>query len=491
MRASRIFGALLFCAALALPQPAPTASFEAADVRVRPPGAAAGGAFLPNGRLEYRATTLLHLISAAYSTPPERIDGGPSWLDTDRFDVTGKASSAVGPPVLRVMLQSLLAERFGLAVEHREKPLPAYVLTVARRGLLKESGASGAPECTAGSEENVRTLTCRHMTIASLAERLPRIAPGYFNLPVADRTGLTGEYDFKLRYLPRGQLPPGADGAALSLFNAIEKQTGIKVEQQNAPMPVIAVVRVNRTPAANPPGTAEKLGPTPTEFDVVDIRPSRPGEKEDANFQNGRIDAHAIALRDLITFAYNVEDDWVRGEKRIETERFNVVAKTAPTESEDTLRVMVQSLLADRFRLKVHREEQPVTVYALTVAKPRLKDADPSTRATCKSGAADGRRTLTCQNTTMAQLAEKLRDISTGYLDHPVVDLTGLAGAYDFTLAFTPRNQMLRRSGEDNAPVGFTLFEAIERQLGLKLTAQKHPMSVVVIDHIERKPAEN
>src|SRR4029077_5273271 len=123
--------------------------------------------------------------------------------------------------------------------------------------------------------------------------------------------------------------------------------------------------------------------------EVVDIHRSRPDQQEEFDMKNGRIVAKGIALKDLITFAYNGEDDWVRGEKWLETERFDIAAKTAPTESEDTLRVMLQAMLADRFKLKVHKEPQPVTVYALPVVKSKLKDAAPATRSTCRQSAAD------------------------------------------------------------------------------------------------------
>jgi uncharacterized protein (TIGR03435 family) len=172
---------------------------------------------------------------------------------------------------------------------------------------------------------------------------------------------------------------------------------------------------------------------------------------------------------------------------------------------------MLQSLLVERFYLKVHKEPRPVTVYALTVGKSKLKEAHPSERSTCRGGAADGACTYTCQNTTMAQFAEKIRSVSQGYLDHPVVDLTGLKGAYDFTVIWTPRARMLANAGRlaaaenvaatapagsaaptaSERPAGVTLFEAVERQLGLKLATQKHPMPVVVIDQIERTPVEN
>jgi uncharacterized protein (TIGR03435 family) len=103
----------------------------------------------------------------------------------------------------------------------------------------------------------------------------------------------------------------------------------------------------------------------------------------------------------------------------------------------------------------------------------------------------------------MAQFAERLPDAVSGYLDHPMVDLTGLTGAYDFTLSYLPANRTSAARGGDSAqqsgsPVaastpsgGFTVFEAVDKQLGLKLAQQKHPMQVLVIDKVNRTPTDN
>jgi uncharacterized protein (TIGR03435 family) len=459
-------------------------AFEGADVHVSPPGTTESGGTLPDG-VEFRATTLLQLITFAYSVPADRVVGGPSWLDTDRFDILAKTSRPMRQIALRDQLQSLLAERFALVIARGAKPVPAYVLTVVRPGVWRESGGSAASECDLDNEGNIQTLACRNTTIAELIVRLPEVAPAWFRLPIVDRTGLTSAHDFTLRYAPPSQIPAGSN---LSLFASIEKQTGIRVAQQTAPVPVLTVVRVNRTPNPNPPDTAEKLGPPPAEFDVASIRPSRPDQREDFKMQNGRIEARAIRLRDFIAFAYNVEEEWVRGEKWIESTRFDVLAKTAPTNSDDTLRIMLQSLLSERFHLKVHKELQPVEVYALLAARPKLKPADPSTRATCRSAPTGTTRTYNCQNATLGRLVDLLNDDSGGYLHHKVVDLTGMTGAYDFTLTW---DLPLSLPSPDSGQIGFTLFEAIDRQLGLKLSSRKHPMLILIVDHIDRQPTEN
>jgi len=107
----------------------------------------------------------------------------------------------------------------------------------------------------------------------------------------------------------------------------------------------------------------------------------------------------------------------------------------------------------------------------------------------------------------MEQFAKRVRDVpgATPYLEHPVVDLTGLKGAYDFTITWAPRARTLGNgpqvpSNIETGPVpvasdrgagNLTLYEAVDRQLGLKLATQKHPMQVVVIDHMERTPTAN
>jgi uncharacterized protein (TIGR03435 family) len=158
---------------------------------------------------------------------------------------------------------------------------------------------------------------------------------------------------------------------------------------------------------------------------------------------------------------------------------------------------MVRTLLEDRFHLKVHTEERPVTVYALIAVKPKMSAADASNRTSCKNTAANAAkvassvsRTFICQNITMAQLAEKLPQIGGGYIDHAVVDMTELDGAYDFPLNFSPM-RAFKAGGEGSDPNGaISLFEAVEK-LGVKLEQRKRAMPVLVIDQLDEKPTDN
>jgi uncharacterized protein (TIGR03435 family) len=113
-RAILSLGPLFFLCGLAFGQ------FGAADVHISPPDTTESGGFLPHGRMEFRGTTLLKLIGVAYSVRTDRIAGGPSWLDTDRFDVVAKAASSASEIAMRNMLKTLLAERFGLSIHEEE-----------------------------------------------------------------------------------------------------------------------------------------------------------------------------------------------------------------------------------------------------------------------------------------------------------------------------------------------------------------------------------
>jgi uncharacterized protein (TIGR03435 family) len=166
--------------------------------------------------------------------------------------------------------------------------------------------------------------------------------------------------------------------------------------------------------------------------------------------------------------------------------------------------------------MKTHYEDRPVTAYTLVAAKPKLKKADPASRIGCKQGNATStvnlgqiqlpQRLVTCQNMTMAQFADQLQILAGTYVRYPVIDATGLDGAWDFSFTFSPipvtllgavgqRGNPFGPAGTEpgaSDPVGgSSFFDVIEKQLGLKLEAQKRSYPVFVIDHIEEKPTDN
>jgi uncharacterized protein (TIGR03435 family) len=479
-------------------------TFDSADVRVSKAGADQG-VFISGGRVEIHGATMLDIITSVYEVEGELVAGGPSWLDVDRFDIVAAAKPSTSEPTLRVMLQALLADRFKLAIHREDRPMPVYALSSGKRVRMKESAAPGPALCRGRREGDVITQECQNITMGDFAFRIRGMGFGYLDHAVVDQTGLKGAYDFTLKWTARGQLHKAGDGdpaVDITLFDAVEKQLGLKLEVQKQSRSVLVVDRVDQKPSGS--GDAPRSKPSyPTEFEVAAVRPMKPGAppKEDRVLPSGQLELSGT-LKDLITGAYNLEDYMVFGApKWIDSDRFEVVAKTQPGVPFDGMRAMLQHLLAERFKLEVHREDQPVEVYALTVGKvaPKLKESSGDARSGCKKSMGDGVLTLTCQNTTMAQLAEKMRDAAPGYIKRPVVDLTGLKGAYDFVFSWAPSGRFVTaaKPGEPvsataSTPTGdLTFFEGLEKYLGLKLAAQKYPMPVVVIDHIERAPADN
>jgi uncharacterized protein (TIGR03435 family) len=253
---------------------------------------------------------------------------------------------------------------------------------------------------------------------------------------------------------------------------------------------------------------------------VADIRPSDPNSRE-RGFQiqrGGRVNIAGMTLKNLIFNAWNLTDDMLIGApKWIDDTRFDVIAKAPSSAGEvdiETVFFMLRALLKDRFKLEAHLEERPINAYTLVAVKPKMQKADPASRTRFKEGpAADGKdprvknpilaRLVTVQNMTMAQFGMKLQQIASGYIHSPVLDATGLEGGWNFTLSFSTAGQVQGGGGDSPppAPAGLTeasdpsgaitLFEAINKQLGLKLELQKRPVQVLVIDHVEPKPTEN
>ena len=448
--------------------------------------------------------TMLHLVSTAWGVNQDKIFGGPNWLDTDRFEIVARAESPVTSATFRPMLQALLEDRFQLKLRTEDKPEPILALVATKRVLLKESAAAGDPQCKRANEDGYITFTCQHVTLAYLADRLPGAAPLYFNHAVVDQTGLTGSYDVTLKWTGRGQIGGGdSDHPSISLFDYLEKQLGIKVEPQTRPASSLIIDKVNEAPAPNPPGTVEKLPTQETEFEVAEVRPSKPGTQESYEMKNGRVQAFGLTMKDLVGFAYNLEDYMLPGgEKWLDSDQFDIIAKADPTIPDGTLRAMLRTLLAERFHLQSHFEEQSITVWALTApkGKTKLKATTGEEHAGCTRTPKDGGFTYSCRNSTMGQFADRLPGSAVGYLSgHPMVDLTGLTGSYDFDITWSPPGRVYGRGGLPEggattaaAPSGaLTVFEAIDKQLGLKLSPDRHSMPVLVIDHVDRTPADN
>ncbi len=509
-------------------------AFDLADVHVSPhvTNPYMRGGFRRGGRYDVRTASMVDLISFAYGVEAEKVQGGPSWLDIDRFDIVAKAPVDTTPETVKLMLETLLADRFKLKVHMDSKPMSVFALSLGKgKPRLKESDDSGNSGCQ-GQPQNPApgtipyfVVSCHNRTMEQLAQDLRNFGGNYLPDPVVDQTGLKGSWDFDLKWSGSRAAAAAAGENGISIFDAVSKQLGLKLEPQKLAVPVVVVDSVNEKPTDNPPGLTTSLpAPPPDEFEVATVKPSMPGATNTmGRLQHGRVDVQNFPLKTLIMIAWdlNTPDLLAGAPKFLDSARYDITAK-APTPNAGTdvdfedLRVMLRALLVDRFELKAHSEERPVDGYVLTSVKPKLQKADPSNRTGCKEGpGADGKdprianpvlsRLITCQNMTMAQFVDQLPNLANGYAHVKVLDSTGLTDAYDFTLSFSAigllrgggiPNQPAPNPGGDSAaaadPSGaLSLPEAVSKQLGLKLELKKRPMQVLVIDHINERPTEN
>jgi uncharacterized protein (TIGR03435 family) len=245
------------------------------------------------------------------------------------------------------------------------------------------------------------------------------------------------------------------------------------------------------------PHNVRGQAPVKEEFEVAAVKPFAPGGKG-PGFVGGvtggpgtadpnRITFTNLTLKSLAMTAYGIKPyqisapDWTDSQSA----RFNIEAAIRPGATKEQVNLMLQNLLAERFKLTLHRETKETSLHELVVGKygAKLKDAveDPNARPAMLSGRTSptGPRRVVARNQTMAQLADQLSSPSFG----PVLDKTGLAGKYDFTLEYSP--------SVGQADAGPDLFAAIQDQLGLKLEAKKSSIEMLVIDHCEKQPTEN
>ena len=384
------------------------------------------GGVLRGGRYDLRNATMVDLIRTAYSIDDNsRIQGGPAWLDTDRFDIVAKAPQSTPPESVKLMLQALLADRFKLVVHIDTKPMPVFALLMGKgKPKMKESDGKGEPGCQGQPQKPAQSPTpgeipyqvvaCRNMTMEQFTQRMG-MAGAYVTNPAVDQTGLKGAWDFDIKWTGRGQLV-AAGSSGITFFDAVDKQLGLKLEPQRIPMPMLVVDGVNQKPTDNPPGVTTNIPPPPPpEFEVASIRPSTPDAQQNGRVQNGRVDLQNFPIKELIKFAWNIDsDDFIAdAPKFLDSAKFDMVAKaSSPQIDDEDLRLMTRALLVDRFKMATHMETRTISVYTLTAAKPKLKKADPSNRSGCNNGPGpDGKdprdanplnaRLVTCLNTTM------------------------------------------------------------------------------------------
>ncbi len=230
-------------------------------------------------------------------------------------------------------------------------------------------------------------------------------------------------------------------------------------------------------------------------FDVAAVKPNRSG-KGGGNLaaSPGMLTIRNLPLRTIIGAAYDIAEYQISGPQWLAQERFDIMAKTdASVTGEDEMLPLLQPLLAERFHLAMHRGTKQLPAYVLMVGTkgPKFEAADAGgTGLPFKKANKSGGGRIHSAHLTMPQFAE----ILSRRLGYPVLDMTGLAGAYRVTLEWAAENKVTKpgKTGEAKPDTDRpSIFTALHDQMGLRLQARRAPVEIFVIDHIEKTPTAN
>jgi uncharacterized protein (TIGR03435 family) len=260
------------------------------------------------------------------------------------------------------------------------------------------------------------------------------------------------------------------------------------------------------------------------QFEVASVKPAAPGQR--GYFirpgANGGLDVTNMPLKEIMVLAWRIQPFQISGGPSwIESERYDIMAKPDHTPKLDERWLMLQSLLADRFQLKIHHETKELPIYALVLANkdgklgpqlvqskegsctpfdPAKPPPPPDSGKPPVMGCGGMMMGFGNINGTSVGLA-MLTPVLARNLGRTVVDKTGLKGEFDIKVQWTPDQTQLQLMGPPGGlppdmpapqfdPNGPSIFTAFQEQLGLKLESQKGPVDVIVIDHVE-KPSDN
>jgi uncharacterized protein (TIGR03435 family) len=238
-------------------------------------------------------------------------------------------------------------------------------------------------------------------------------------------------------------------------------------------------------PLANPAGTPR--------FEVASLKSSPPtaGDKIYINLgslSHGTLTLTNASLADCLRYAYSLTNneqlaapDWVKSK----AVRFDIVAKAPADTPVEQIRLMLQTLLTERFQIALHREQKELSYVALVVGKKvaKLRDATEGSDAS-------GNKFLIGQIASNHISMTMLATLLSRFTGQTVLDMTGFKGEYDLKLDWTPDNPAAA-AAINAAADGPSLFAAVEQQLGLKLDVRKGPVEILAIDHAAREPVQN
>jgi uncharacterized protein (TIGR03435 family) len=219
-------------------------SFEVATIKPSRPDDTKGGFQVGGHRLLIQNQSVNDLLSFAYAIHQKQIVDGPSWLETQKFDIVGQADveGYANLRQIQEMLQKLLQSRFNLKFHREKRELLIYAITVAKGGpkLIKHTETSnGLPTQSGSPSSGGRRFTNNSMSDFALGMQ------SFLDRPVVDQTALLGRYDFVLSWTPDDSSTDSSNSAP-ALFTAIQEQLGLKLEPVKGPVDVYVIDRVGK-----------------------------------------------------------------------------------------------------------------------------------------------------------------------------------------------------------------------------------------------------
>jgi uncharacterized protein (TIGR03435 family) len=274
---------------------------------------------------------------------------------------------------------------------------------------------------------------------------------------------------------------------------------------------------------------AQDAAPEP-QFEVASVKPAAPSDFDRipmpmpirltcSTRDPVRFACTHMSLRDLVVEAYGIMNYQLTGPGWMSAQKFDIVAKVPAGTTREQAHLMLRRLLADRFKMTIHRERKEMAAYALRVGPNghKLKEAESPIAPNAEP---DGKLDQSMME-AMKKMRESLRNSGGGSgahstfrhesvstlvrmisdrLGHPVVDETGLKGKYDYDIDFAPDLSVLAvapgggasPTGGDSGSAAYpAIFQAVQSQLGLKLERAKLPVEIIVVDQAEKTPTEN
>lgn len=230
-------------------------AFEAASIKRSSSGRTGGGLNLSPNRIRIVNAPLAFCVATAWNVKDFQVSGAAGWMATERYDIDAVSAAAFQKGVFRAMLQTLLAERFGLAIHRETQDKPGFYLVAARNGAKLPPPIDSPDVLLSRTSTGDRTLKATSATMSALAGVLSNIV----DATVLDRTGIEGQYDVSLQWTPDPATepllsksgiplpPPPVDAApGPSIFNALQEKLGLKLEAHKVPVEVIVIDRASR-----------------------------------------------------------------------------------------------------------------------------------------------------------------------------------------------------------------------------------------------------